>query len=252
MCFAYPKHELTLLSKLKSLHRALQKVTLGDSEYMPRYYTESFHTIRCYVLPQGNNYMDSQTITSDIRDVYYQLKEKIEKDFLFFSGVGFFLGFLTNLFERIEQTGVKFSLKFASALVSEFISLKVSFFIFIACILIAALNNLLLSKGKNIAFLGALADHSTSRLQDLTSPILCFSLGFSISLLISFLFNLDFTALKIALLIPCVGLSANVLSVISICLQKRIVFLKEFIPSLSVFLGIIVCVIWYFIKTTKT
>lgn len=49
MRLAYPKHELTRILQLKSLHRTQNNVTSGDLEYIPRDYTDTSSIIRFYV-----------------------------------------------------------------------------------------------------------------------------------------------------------------------------------------------------------
>lgn len=138
---------------------------------------------------------------TDYKYLIDRLGAEIRKDFYFFGLCGAFVGYFLVLHSRLKEEGVAHGESWPKELFSDFVSFNAFCLVLIGLIMVASVATVANSRGKQWPKLEAAAHHLETRLTQIASSIISFTLGLSASALVHSLMTVTVAGLRLALLI---------------------------------------------------
>lgn len=137
----------------------------------------------------------------DYKYVTDRLTTEIRKDIWFFGLCGAFVGYFLVLHSRLKEEGVAHGESWANELFSDFVSFNAFGLVFLGLIIVASAATVAHSRGKQLPKLEATVRHLETRLTQIASSIISFTLGLSALALFHSLMTVTAAGVKLALLI---------------------------------------------------
>lgn len=135
-----------------------------------------------------------------IKYVVDRLYAEIKKDLLFFGLCGIVVGYLFIFHSRLKEKGITQGNNWADSLFSDFVSLNAFGLVFFGLIGVAAIATILKELGFQLPRLEAAVIHLETRLAQITSAIISFTLGLSALALFHSVMTVTLGGIKLALL----------------------------------------------------
>jgi len=137
----------------------------------------------------------------DYKYVIDRLSSEIRKDLWFFGLCGAFVGYFLVLNSRLKEEGIAHGEAWANELFSDFVSFNAFSLVFVGLITVASIATIATSRGKQWPKLEAAVHHLETRLAQIASSIISFTLGLSVLALLHSLMTVTAAGMKLALLI---------------------------------------------------